>query len=404
VTAPAPTTSNGVAARPDLTIALPNTTGDTVTCHLNRPASRIDWGSTPPRSREIYAAAHVVVDPLRNDPQGARSAIDWDSTLSFRRHLWSLGFGVADAMDTAQRGGGLSWLDARELITRSAAEAAHLSGQLVCGAMTDQLDATSTYDLNSIVDAYLEQATHIHQSGATPVLMASRQLCHAATSAEDYLTVYTQVLNQLNTPVMLHWLGDAFDPALTGYWGSHDLDTAADTVLQIMTDHPNKIVGIKMSVLDAAREVDFRRRLPAGIAIFTGDDFNYAELIAGDDHGHSNALLGIFDAIAAPARTAFDRLDAGDTAGFHDILAPTVPLSRHLFTAPTSAYKTGVVFLAWLNGHQSHFHMVAGAQSHRSVAHLTRAFQLANSAGALTDPDLAAHRMRQWLALAGFDA
>lgn len=388
-------------------ISLPTTAGVRTRTLNTAPEARA-WNSVPPRSRQVYAAAHVVIDPLRDDPvrhgPGGRNAIDWDATLHFRRHLWSLGLGVADAMDTAQRGGGLTWPDARELIGRSAAEAAAVGGRLVCGAMTDQLAADVDHGLPAIVDAYVEQAGFIAQSGATPVLMASRQLCRAAAGAEDYLRVYAEVLAQLDGRVLLHWLGEAFDPALAGYWGSADLDVAADTVVELMTTHADRVIGIKMSVLDAAREVDVRRRLPAATAMFTGDDFNYAELIAGDEQGHSHALLGIFDAIAGPARAALDRLDDGDAAGFHAILAPTVPLSRHLFAAPTSAYKTGVVFLAWLNGFQRHFHMIAGAQSHRSVEHLLRVVELADDAGALVDPELAAHRLRQWLAVAGFDA
>ena len=352
----------------------------------------------PAASRVAYAAAHVVIDPL-----AAVETIDWDATLAFRRHLWALGLGVADAMDTAQRGGGLTWPAARELIARSGAEARAAGGALVCGAATDQLPAGRP-TLPDLADAYVEQAGWIRQAGGTPVLMASRQLAAVAADADDYGRVYDAVLSQVDGPVLLHWLGEPFDPAMRGYWGSADLDRATDTVLDVLGRHAGRVTGIKISLLDAGREVAMRRRLPAGVRMFTGDDFSYDVLIAGDEHGHSDALLGILDAIAAPARAALARLDAGDAAGYAELLAPTVPLARLLFAAPTSAYKTGIVFLAWLNGHQRHFHLLGGAQSLRSVPHLVEVLRLADAAGALADPELAAHRMRAYLAVAGVEA
>jgi hypothetical protein len=353
----------------------------------------------PPASRRVYAAAHVVVDPLSEAADGT-DAVDWDATMAFRRHLWRLGLGVADAMDTAQRGGGLSWPQAKELIARSGAEAASVGGYLVCGAATDQLTPYGDWTLDDIAAAYLEQVEWIVRSGGTPVLMASRHLARSARGAEDYARVYGTVLGQTDSPVLLHWLGAPFDPALHSYWGSSDLDVAAETVLEIIREHTRSVAGIKMSLLDADREVALRRRLPDGVRMFTGDDFNYETLI----RDGSDALLGVFDAIAAPARCALAKLDDGDLDGYSKLLSPTVPLARHLFAAPTSAYKTGVVFLAWLNGHQNHFHLIAGAQSARSVLHLVRLFVLADEAGALSDPELAVRRMRDFLAMAGFEA
>jgi len=379
-------------------ILLPTPHGDLVR-HTLSPRSPVhDFLGGPPTSRIAYAAAHVVADPHTEGPQ-----VDWDATLAFRRHLWGLGFGVADAMDTAQRGGGLGWADAKQLIARSGAEARAISARLVCGAMTDQLDGRSTLSLDDIVNAYLEQAEWIRTAGGTPVLMASRHLAQAARNADDYWHVYDRVLTQLDEPVILHWLGRDFDPVMATYWGSPDLDTATDMVLRIIEQHTRVVAGIKVSLLDQAREVDLRRRLPPGVRMFTGDDFNYEQLILGDDHGHSDALLGVFDPIAAPARAALAALDAGNRAEYSRLLAPTVPMARHLFTAPTSAYKTGVVFLAWLNGHQSHFQMIGGAQTLRSVPHLVQLFLLADRAGALADPPLAASRMKTLLSMAGIE-
>jgi len=359
----------------------------------------------PSGARSVYAAAHVVADPMA-DPatQPTAAAIDWDATMAFREHLWSLGLGVADAMDTAQRGAALDWASAKELIQRSGAAATAVSGRLVCGALTDQLDSSRVWAAGRLVEAYLEQASWITVSGGTPVLMASRHLASAAATTEDYVTVYDEVLRQVDGPVFLHWLGEAFDPALRGYWGSTDLDEATETFLGIVQRHAGKVTGIKISLLDEHREVALRRRLPAGVLMHTGDDLNYVPLIAGDADGHSHALLGAFDAIAAPARAALARLDAGDTAGFTAILEPTVPLARRLFEAPTSAYKTGVVFMAWLNGHQKHFRMLGQAEVQRSVPHLAQVFAAADHAGALADPELAVHRMRAFLAVAGVES
>lgn len=359
--------------------------------------------TAPLASRRLYAAAHVVADPLTASV-GARD-LDWDATIAFRRHLWSWGLGVADAMDTAQRGMGLDYPTTRELIERSAAAARAVGGALVCGAGTDQLPAGAPATLDQIAAAYLEQAHHVAVQGAGVVLMASRHLAAAARGPDDYRRVYDQVLAELDGPILIHWLGPMFDPALAGYWGDDDLDRATDVCLGLLHDHAAKIDGIKLSLLDRGRELDLRRRLPADVRMYTGDDYHYDELILGDDDGrgplHSDALLGIFDAIAPAASAAIQALDAGDVERYRTVLAPTLPLARHVFGAPTFHYKTGIVFLAYLAGHQHHFRMLGGLESARSVAHLAEAFVLADRAGLFPDPDGAAERMRAVLALAG---
>lgn len=354
---------------------------------------------TEPRSRVCFAAAHVVADPLAGgDPTGP-AQLDWEATLAFRRHLWAHGLRVAEAMDTAQRGMGLDWAATRELIRRSVREAAAVDGKLACGAGTDQL--TGPASLDAVRAAYEEQLELIEGEGAPVILMASRALCAAAKSADDYLEVYGHLISQASEPVILHWLGDMFDPALAGYWGSRDLDAATEVVVTLIDEHVQKIDGIKVSLLDAEREIALRPRLPTGTRMYTGDDFNYPELIRGDGEEHSDALLGIFDAIAPAAAAAMHALDAGDLERYDALLAPTVPLSRHIFQAPTPYYKTGVVFLAYLNGHQDHFRMVGGLESGRSIRHLSELFVLADKAGLLREPDLAVARMKLVLALAG---
>ncbi|MYS76555.1 DUF993 family protein [Streptomyces sp. SID5926] len=351
-------------------------------------------------SRTVFSAAHVVADPYADTTPDGPAAVDWDATLAFRRHLWSHGLGVAEAMDTAQRGMGLDWPTAAELIRRSAAEAKAAGGRIACGVGTDQLTAP-TVTLAEVRSAYEEQLALVEESGAQAILMASRALAATAQGPDDYLEVYGHLLRQAAEPVILHWLGPMFDPALQGYWGSSDLDAATDTFLEVIAAHPDKVDGIKVSLLDAQREIDLRRRLPRGVRCYTGDDFNYPELIAGDEQGFSHALLGIFDPLGPLAAEAVRVLDTGDTDGFRALLDPTVELSRHLFRAPTRYYKTGVVFLAWLSGHQSHFTMVGGLQSARSLPHLARAYELADGLGLFPDPKLAEERMRNLLALYG---
>jgi hypothetical protein len=354
-----------------------------------------------PRTRVAYAAAHVVADPLApGDPTGP-AQLDWDATLAFRRHLWGLGFRVAEAMDTAQRGMGLDWPTTRELIRRSAAEARAVGGELACGAGTDQIADPAGATLADVERAYLEQCEAVEDAGAPVILMASRALAACAGGPDDYRAIYASVLGELTRPAILHWLGPAFDPALEGYWGSRDLDEATETLLGVIAEHRDRIDGVKVSLLDRDREVALRRRLPSGVRMYTGDDFHYPELVAGDDRGHSDAMLGIFDAIAPAASAALHALDAGDRERYEALLGPTVPLSRHMFRAPTQYYKTGVVFLAYLNGHQDHFRMVGGLEGARSVAHLGELFVLADAAGLLRDPGLAVARMRAVLAVAG---
>ena len=362
---------------------------------LDVPAPAWAPGYPPPASRRVYAAAHVAsVD--------GGDLIDWEATLRFRDHLWSYGFAVAEAMDTAQRGMGLPWPAARELITSTAERAAarRAAGQfadVACGAGTDHLAATGTHSLAAITDAYAAQLAYVQSSGAGVILMASRALAATARGPRDYLEVYGTLLKQASRPVILHWLGEAFDPALRGYWGAADFESAADTVLELLDQAGDKVDGIKLSVLDAANEVALRRRLPAGIRLYTGDDFGYADLIRGDGTGHSDALLGAFAAVTAPAAAALHALDAGDTAGYDAAIGPTVPLSRLVFEEPTYYYKTGVAFLAWLSGLQPRFLMLDGLERRRPAAHLTRVFELAAAAGVFTDPDLAVNRMTAFL-------
>ncbi|PSL00291.1 uncharacterized protein DUF993 [Murinocardiopsis flavida] len=359
-------------------------------------------GALPPaggavRRRTAYAAAHVVADPLAPDAPGA---VDWDATMAFRRHLWSCGLGVADAMDTAQRGMGLDWPTTRELLRRTGAEARESGGAWCAGVGTDQLPPGPA-EIDAVVGAWREQLAEVAAVGAVPVVMASRALAAAARGPHDYHDAYGRLLTDAEGPVLLHWLGEAFDPALAGYWGHADPADAARELAELCARHEGAIAGVKVSILDADVEVAFRRALPPGVACYTGDDFAYPELIAGDAKGHSEALLGIFDPIAPVAGAALARLDADDTAGFRALLDPTVPLSREIFRAPTPHYKVGVVLLAYLNGHQSHFTMLGGLESARSITHLARVLRLADTAGVLADPDLAVARMRPLLERAG---
>ncbi|MEU0048698.1 dihydrodipicolinate synthase family protein [Streptomyces sp. NPDC006309] len=380
-----------------MTIRLPDAQGRLRTYEPRTEPLAVTPG-TPFTSRTVFSAAHVVADPYADVSPDAPAAVDWDATLAFRRHLWSHGLGVAEAMDTAQRGMGLDWAGAAELIRRSAAEAKAAGGRIACGAGTDQITGGT---LAGIRAAYEEQLAVVEDAGAQVILMASRALAATATGPEDYLEVYGHLLRQCAEPVVLHWLGPMFDPALEGYWGATDLDAATDTFLEVIAAHPDKVDGVKVSLLDARRETDLRRRLPHGVRCYTGDDFHYPELIAGDDQGFSHALLGVFDPLGPLAAQAVRVLDTGDVTGFRALLDPTVALSRHLFQPPTRFYKTGVVLLAWLAGHQSHFTMVGGLQSARSLPHLARAYELADGLGLFPDPGLAEERMKNLLSLYG---
>lgn len=381
------------------TLRLPLQRGE-LTTYTTGTASRHSPPKRPPACRVAYAAAHVVADPLADNTPGQPARLDWEATLGYRRHLWQYGLGVAEAMDTAQRGMGLDWQATRELIRRSAAEAQAVGGPIACGAGTDQLPARVD-TLDEVVAGYEEQLAVVEEAGARAILMASRQLAALARGPEDYARVYGRLLEQVHEPVILHWLGPMFDPALAGYWGAQDLDAATTSFVKLIHAHAAKVEGVKVSLLDAEREVTLRRALPAGVRCYTGDDFNYPQLIEGDDAGYSDALLGVFDAIAPAASAGLAELDAGNVEAYREILAPTVPLARHLFAAPTYYYKTGVVFLAWLAGHQEHFTMVSGLQSARSIPHLANLFVLADRAGLLSHPELAAERMRRLLPLAG---
>ncbi|WP_438938579.1 dihydrodipicolinate synthase family protein [Alicyclobacillus suci] len=358
---------------------------------------------SPPVTRIAYAAAHVVARPLADVDPASTTVVDWETTLAFRRHLWSLGLFVAEAMDTAQRGMGLDWETTKELIRRSVADARACGGGIACGAGTDHLQITPGTTLTDVVRAYEEQCEFIESTGGRVIVMASRALAAIARTPDDYANVYDELLSGVSQPVILHWLGDMFDPALTGYWGHPDVSAAMDVCLDVIRRHARKVEGIKISLLDAELEVQMRSKLPVGVKMYTGDDFHYPDLILGRDQTYSHALLGIFDAIAPAAAKALQALDEGDTARFSAILAPTVPLSRHIFQAPTRFYKTGVVFLAYLNGHQNHFRMVGGLESMRSLVHLSELFILADQAGLIRDPEIAANRMRLVLALGGVE-
>jgi hypothetical protein len=393
-------------------IKLPQVDGTLGTYTLRAAAGWPEPSAAPRWNRVAFAAAHVVADPRAAIDPWLQTAVDWDATLAYRRHLWSHGFGVAEAMDTAQRGMGLDWPTSLELIQRSVREARDIPGAVVfSGAGTDQLPAGASVSLGEIVAAYEAQCAAIEAAGGRIILMASRALAAWARTPDDYAKVYDRVLSQVRAPVILHWLGEMFDPALAGYWvgagglaSDPDHARATDVCAAVINTNAAKVDGVKVSLLDDAKEIALRSRLPAGVRMYTGDDFNFAALIGGDATGHSDALLGIFDAIAPAASAALTALAAGDRARFDAILAPTVPLSRHVFAAPTRFYKTGVVFLAWLNGHQSHFTMVGGQQSARSVLHLAELFRLADAANLLRDPGRAASRMRAFLDINGIEA
>jgi hypothetical protein len=380
-------------------VALPEASGGWREIELSQPRA---WAEHPEAfsSRVAFAAAHVVADPRGENVPGAPAVIDWETTLAFRQHLFRYGLGVAEAMDTAQRNMGLDWPATQELITRSAALAREHGARIASGAGTDQL-LGPVGSLEEVTRAYLEQVEFVEAAGSQVIMMASRQLAAIARSAEDYLQVYSSVLTQASRPVILHWLGEMFDPQLSSYWGSIDIPTATRTFLDLINEHTTKVDGVKVSLLSADHEQQLRTALPSGVRLYTGDDFNYPELIEGDGDHHSDALLGAFAAIAPAAAAALSALDEGDIDLYRAEMAPTLPLSRHIFSEPTYYYKTGIAFLAWLNGQQDGFVMVGGLQSARSIVHLALIFELANEAQLLTDPELAAHRLGQLLATAG---
>lgn len=381
-------------------LALPRADHTLAPYTLSEPAS-FPATASPAQCRRTFAAAHVVADPFADNHPGAPASIDWEATLAYRRHLWSLGLAIAEAMDTAQRGMGLDWPATQELIRRSLAESHACNGAVACGAGTDHLVLSPDLTLDNVIAAYEQQCSFIEEHGGRIILMASRALAACAKTPDDYTTVYDRILSQVKQPVILHWLGEMFDPALSGYWGYHEVEKAMDVCLSLITRHSAKIDGIKISLLDQQYEIIMRRRLPPGVRMYTGDDFNFADLILGDEQGYSHALLGIFDAIAPAAAAALQALDNQDIVRYRAILEPTVPLSRHIFQVPTYFYKTGIVFLAYLNGHQSHFRMVGGIESARSIVHLAEILVLADQAGLLADPALAHERMLRVLAVAG---
>src|SRR5688572_14070239 len=383
-----------------LTIRLPVTGGALEDYSVREPGSF--ERPSKPFTRTAYAAAHVVADPWSAQEPWLAPAVDWDATIAYRRHLWSWGLGVAEAMDTAQRGMGMDWSASLELIRRTLDAARDVPGARVgSGAGTDHLAPDPNLTVAQVIAAYEEQCAAVEKLGGRIVLMASRALAACAKSPDAYGLVYDRVLSQVREPVIIHWLGEMFDPALAGYWGCRDHAAAMDICADVLRRNAAKVDGIKVSLLDKDKEVALRRRLPQGVRMYTGDDFNFAELIEGDGQGYSDALLGIFDAVAPAASSALSALAANDRTAYHEILAPTVPLSRHIFRDPTRFYKTGVVFMAWLNGHQAHFVMVGGQQSARNILHLAELFRLADAAGLLADPPLACARMKQLLAVHG---
>jgi Protein of unknown function (DUF993) len=382
------------------TIKLPQLDG-TIKLYQPKRQPIVSDGIKGQFNRKVYAAAHVVIDPLASaNPFDSSPTVNWDATLLFRDHLYKLGFSVAEAMDTAQRGMGVDWTIARELIQRSIRHARTVpNADLACGVGTDQLTVLGAITLDQIEQAYTGQLDVVQAEGGRAILMASRALARAARSADDYLNVYSRLLQQCDQPVILHWLGEMFDPSLHGYWGSTDIAVALETVLSLIHANASKIEGIKISLLDAKWEIELRRRLPPGVKMYTGDDFNYAELIEGDSKGYSHGLLGIFDPIATVASVALNELAQGNNQRFRELLDPTVELSREIFKAPTRHYKAGVVFLAWLNGHQDHFSMAGGLQASRGIAHYARVFELADMSGALIDPEKAIARTKQLIAV-----
>lgn len=402
------------------TLILPAADGGTYT-HTLQPATAWAKPDAPLTARRAYAAAHVIPEIGAENVPGAPARLDWEATLAYRHELWSHGLGVADAMDTAQRGMGLDWAATVQLIKHTGTEAASVvaannpatAGKSVrdlvaCGAGTDQLDIdalpTGRAGLDTVLEAYREQIAVVTESGPKVILMASRALAKIAESTQDYLHVYSTLLSEVDQPVILHWLGTMFDPSLAGYWGSEDVDTATETFLGLIREHADKIDGVKVSLLDAAHEVRLRASLPEGVRLYTGDDFNYPELIDGDGTHHSDALLGIFAAIYPAASAALQGYEAGENAKARAILDSTRELGKHIFSAPTFYYKTGIAFMSWLNGQQAGFQMVGGLHAGRSVLHLTRTLELADAAGLLRDPELAAFRMSSFLRTNGVDA
>jgi hypothetical protein len=383
---------------------LPTREGGTEPYRLKGPKN---WATNGGRKfdRIALAAAHIVADPLAEVDPWLKAGIDWDATIAYRRYLWSLGLGVAEAMDTAQRGMGLDWPNALKLIQLSVEAARGVPGAAVfSGVGTDQLAPSPAVTIDDVIRAYEEQIEAVEACGGRIVLMASRALAAVAKSPDDYAKVYGRILSQVREPLIIHWLGEMFDPALKGYWSHADHVAAMDVCIDIIADNAAKVDGVKLSLLDKDKEIRMRRRLPQGVRTYTGDDFNFAELIAGDEQGYSDALLGIFDTIAPAASAALAAHARGDLDAYWTIFEPTVPLSRHIFKAPTQFYKTGVVFLAYLNGHQKHFVMVGGQQSARSLVHLVEAFKLADAAGPIRDPDLAAARLTDVMRVHGIAA
>lgn len=384
------------------TLRLPETGGGMRT-HVMREPAVFEKHPRPFTSRTVLAAPHVVADVRAEYTPGVAPPVDWESTMAFRRHLWSYGIGVAEGMDTSERGvGGLMWPQAQELIALGIEEAAAAGGAIVCGAGTDQISSAQP-SLEHVIDAYLEQTSYIEGRGGATVIRASHALVAAAKSDEDYLKVYGTVLASLERPAIVHWLGTVFDPTLAGYWGHDDVRAAMRVVLEMAHSNVDSLRGIKFSLLDDELESEFRRLVPPSVQVFTGDDYGYTQLLLGDSEHHSHGLLGVLDPIAPIASAAFAALDQGDESSFTETMDATIPFAVKMFEPPAASYKVGVVFTAWLSGHQEHFRMVTGREGMRSLQHLTDLFVLADALGLYPDPELAAHRMRILLAMGGVE-
>ena len=386
-------------------VTLPCDDGSTEDYVMGDPM-KFEIASANTMPRIAYAAVHVVADPIHDGNPLTETSIDWEATVNYRRYVWSLGLGVAEAMDTAQRGMGVNWENSLELVKRSVDAARDFQkgngrALLACGAGTDHLEPSPNISIEDVINAYEEQCHSIEGVGGRIVLMASRALTKVASSPEDYLKVYERILRQVKEPVIIHWLGEMFDPALKGYWGSDNHWTAMESCVRVIADNAEKVDGIKISLLDSKKEIAMRNNLSTGVRMYTGDDFNFPDLIAGDDAGYSDALLGIFDAIAPAASAALGAMGRQDMEEYNKILAPTLPLSRHIFQAPTQYYKTGIVFLAYLNGHQDHFLLIGGQEGTRSTLHLAILFRLADKAGLFHDPEISARRMENVMKVHG---
>ena len=385
-------------------------TARTIRCPDGR---EIEWTPAPPPPstppslpRLCFAAAHVVVRPdAANEtrPEAIRDAIDFDATMAIRKHLAAHGFGVAEAMDTAQRFE-IGWPAARRLIEECGK--LDLPRGFVAGAGSDQLDDSSA-SRSARIDAIAEQVTWIQHHGGVAVLLPQPWLCAETTCADDWVAFYRAIIDQVDGPLVVHWLGEMFHPGMRGAFPK-------DSFRRVMAIDPNRVRGCKLSLLDAEFEVEIRRVLAAdGQIVLTGDDFHFGELLVGDGTGHGNsttrfgsetipfgagfshALLGILTAVAGPASRALLALADGDLATCRDTFSRCEAVGRVIFEPPTAAYKAGIALLAWLQGWQDHYALPFGAHRNRDLDHVYRVVAAAAGAGVFTDPELTADRLSQ---------